>query len=410
MILWKEWLSGLLQMLVLVPSAISCYLPAKDQMRFSFTKTIALCLAVLVPSAVIGGFAIAFFNIEANVVFLPALLVLFFLYWKTVYLDFARTFAIYVGVCAIQAFPAQFANIADMYFKSETHGATLQANVIHLCLASLLMLVFVHPARDRFSRMVNEIDSPKIWYSTIAVSLIFFFCNLLVVPTSYDMIRGSRLRYLFPALEICGLVLLIMIYVLFYWVAVIILERIEIEKRSQMLEMQAHQFQKLLEYMQRTKRLRHDFRHSVYLLLGLAKSGDIEGICAHLSEYEQRITENVTVNFCKNAALNAMFSYYYELAEESGIKTDWKIALPEPFTISEMDMAAMFGNMMENAIAACAALPEDDRYFSLTSEIRYSHYLYVVSTNRFDGRVRKGKDGYHSTKHGGRAGGLQLKR
>ncbi len=70
-------------------------------------------------------------------------------------------------------------------------------------------------------------------------------------------------------------------------------------------------------------------------------------------------------------------------------------------------MAALFGNIMENAIYACAALPEGQRYFSLTSEIRHGNSLYIVSTNSFDGKVLKSADGnYRSTKHGGQGTGL----
>lgn len=32
--------------------------------------------------------------------------------------------------------------------------------------------------------------------------------------------------------------------------------------------------------------------------------------------------------------------------------------------------------------------------------------LYIASTNSFDGKIRKGKDGYHSTKHSGNGTGL----
>ena len=51
-------------------------------------------------------------------------------------------------------------------------------------------------------------------------------------------------------------------------------------------------------------------------------------------------------------------------------------------------------------------MPEGRRYFCLTTEIRHNNSLYIVSTNNFDGRVRKGKDGYRSTKHGGNGIGL----
>ncbi|MBD5104795.1 MAG: sensor histidine kinase [Ruminococcaceae bacterium] len=133
---------------------------------------------------------------------------------------------------------------------------------------------------------------------------------------------------------------------------------------------------------------------------------DLDSIRSHLSEYGQRLADSVSVNYCSNAALNALFGYYHEMAYTENIKTDWKIELPEPLTVSELDMAALFGNIMENAISACDALTEGERYFNLTAEIRYGNSLYVVSTNSFDGKIKKGKDGYYSTKHGGRGTGL----
>jgi len=70
-------------------------------------------------------------------------------------------------------------------------------------------------------------------------------------------------------------------------------------------------------------------------------------------------------------------------------------------------MAALFGNIMENAIQACIGLPEEKRYFNLTTETRHGNRLYVVSTNSFDGNVLKSGDGaYRSTKHGGQGTGL----
>lgn len=232
----------------------------------------------------------------------------------------AKSLAVYVGVCAIQTFPSHFASIADAYLNSETNGFTLRASFIHLILSCLLTAVFIYPARNHFSKAVDEPGMSKIWYSTVVLSSIFLIFNILAIPDSYSIIRDIKPLYLFPALEICAFALLVTIYVLFYRGAVIIIEHAQLERRSQLLEMQAHQFRELQEYMRQT----------------------------------QRLTESVSVNYCSNAALNALFSYYHEIADSMYIKTDWKIELPEPLTVSELDMAALFGNLMENAIAAIA--------------------------------------------------------
>ena len=69
-------------------------------------------------------------------------------------------------------------------------------------------------------------------------------------------------------------------------------------------------------------------------------------------------------------------------------------------------MVSLFGNLIENAIDGCLTVPQGKRYFCLTAEVRHGNSLYIVSTNSFDGKTRKGKDGYRSTKHGGKGTGL----
>lgn len=235
-----------------------------------------------------------------------------------------------------------------MYFKYETDGMTLQGCAVTLGSSFLMLTAFVRPARERLSKAVEEIDIPKIWYSTVVISSIFLVFNVLAMPDSYDTVRESRLRFLYPIFEASALTLLITVCVLFYGIVIGIEERMQLERRSRQLEMQAGRFRELQEYMKQTERLRHDFKHSVHILVHLAGKGDLDGVRSHLDEYEQRLNEH-----------------------------------------------------------ACAALPEGQRYFSLISEIQHGNSLYIVSTNSFDGKVLKSADGnYRSTKHGGHGTGL----
>lgn len=202
------------------------------------------------------------------------------------------------------------------------------------------------------------------------------------------------------------LAILTAIYVLFYLGTSIILEHAQLKEHTQLLEMQSRQYRALQEHMRQTAQLRHDFRHSVRLLSSLAEKGDIGSIRAHLAEYEASLAENTLVNYCSNAALNALFGYYHEIAVSAGIDADWHIELPEPLPATELDMVSLFGNLMENAIDGCRTVQSGRRYFCLTTQIRHGNRLYIVSTNSFDGRVRRGKEGYRSTKHSGNGIGL----
>ena len=126
----------------------------------------------------------------------------------------------------------------------------------------------------------------------------------------------------------------------------------------------------------------------------------------HLDGYELQLSEYMLRDYCADATLNALFGYYHEMAVLAGIKTDWSARLPELHGITGTDIAALFGNILENAIEGCQTLPEGQRYFKLVAEIKQGNSLYIVSTNSFNGYVQKTKEGYNSTKHSGRGTGL----
>lgn len=403
-----KWLSALPQFLVLLPSAASCYYTMKNQMKYTMLKTAALCMAVLLPYALFCSALSALLEIDVNMILLPSLILFFFLYRYTVTASLPKCLAVYVGVCAVQTFPAQFAYAFDAYLHPSSGASdfSLEASLFHLGLSCLVAAAFAWPACGLFFQVVDSLDIPKIWYFTILLSSVFLIFNVLAVPQSYRTLHTGRMFFLFLLLEGCMFAILTAIYVLFYRGTSIILEHAELKEHTHLLEMQSRQYRTLQEHMRQTAGLRHDFRHSVYLLSSLAEKDDIDSIRAHLAGYEARLAENTPVNYCANAALNALFGYYCEMAVSAGIDTDWHIELPEPLPATELDMVSLFGNLMENAIDGCRTVPKDRRYFCLTTEIRHGSSLYIVSTNSFDGRVQKGKDGYHSTKHSGNGIGL----
>ncbi|MCI8375151.1 MAG: GHKL domain-containing protein [Lachnospiraceae bacterium] len=403
-----KFLSAFLQFLILVPSAVSCYLPAKNRMKYSAAKTAVLCTAVILLYSSAAASLHGLFSLNVNAILLSSLVPFFFLYRRTVDLDLSCTLAIYVGVCAIETFPAQFAYSFDAALHPASGAAafSFEAALLRLALSALLLAAFAYPATHHFPWAVDRLNFPKIWYSTAALSSVSLILNILSVPQSYSTLHAGRMQWLFPIFETGAFAMLVAVYVLFYRGAAIILEHAELRERMRLLEMQSRQYHTLQEHMRQTARLRHDFRHSIHLLASLARQNDIDSIRAHLAEYETSLADHTQADYCANVALNALFGYYQEMAVFANIRTDWRIELPEPLPFSELDMAALFGNLMENAIAGCQTVPREARYFCLTTEVRHGNRLYIVSTNSFDGKVHKGKDRYRSTKHSGAGIGL----
>lgn len=131
------------QFFVLFPAAVSCYLPAKNQMKYTVVKTAVLCMAVLVPYSFFGAWLHSACQIDTNTILVFSLIIFFFLYRCTVKLDLPRSLSIYVGVCAIETLPAQFAYAFDASLLGN-----LMENAIEGCCGS--------PKKERYFSLTTK--------------------------------------------------------------------------------------------------------------------------------------------------------------------------------------------------------------------------------------------------------------
>lgn len=236
-----KFLLAMLQFLILLPGTVSCYLPARNRMKLSRVKTAALCMTVILLYSVTAASLCALFSIDVNVILLPSLVIFFFLYRCTVDMDLSCALAIYVGVCAVETFPAQFAYAFDATLHPLSGAAelSLEAALFQLGLSVLLLAAFAYPATHYFQRAVDSPGFSKIWYFTVVLSSIFLIFNVIAVPQSYSTLHAGRMQWIFPVFEAGAFAVLVAIYVLFYRAIVIILEYAELKERTRLFEMQS---------------------------------------------------------------------------------------------------------------------------------------------------------------------------
>ena len=240
----EKWLSALLVLLVLLPSGASCYYVMKNQMKYTLRKTAALFTAVLLPYAFFCSILSVLLRIDVNIILLPSLVLFFFPYRCTVTASLPKCLAVYVGVCAVHTFPAQFAYALDAFLHPASGAAdfSVEAAFFRLLLSCLVAAAFAQPACGLFFRIIDCLDTPKIWYSTVILSSVFLFFNIAAVPQSYSTLHTGRMFSLFLLLEVCLFAILTAIYVLLYLGTSVILEHTELKERTQLLEMQARQY------------------------------------------------------------------------------------------------------------------------------------------------------------------------
>jgi signal transduction histidine kinase len=112
------------------------------------------------------------------------------------------------------------------------------------------------------------------------------------------------------------------------------------------------------EVSAQNSRAAHDRRHFNNVLLELLEQGKTDEATV-LLESQNHTTHEISRVYCANPAVNAAVCHYAGLAEQAGISTKIELDIPRELTMDSLELAMVVSNLMENAIAACRELPEN---------------------------------------------------
>ena len=106
--------------------------------------------------------------------------------------------------------------------------------------------------------------------------------------------------------------------------------------------------------------------------------------------------------YCKNYAVNAILSFYAEKAEKTGIATQFQIQMGEPLLIPETEFCVLIGNLLENAVDACAETDDGIQPFIRLHVCQTSSSMFSITADNTSasGPTWSG-DRLLSTKHTG---------
>ena len=187
-------------------------------------------------------------------------------------------------------------------------------------------------------------------------------------------------------------------------------ENVSLKASAAMVEsrigQQEEQFKMIAENEDKVIKARHDLRHHLLVLRGLLDGGKFGELGEYLSEYAAAINAKAGAPFCPNTRVNALLGYYASKALELGVEVSVHADIPRDSGISDPDLCVVLGNCFENAIAACADVPEGKRFIRLRCA-PVNGSLMVLLDNSFSGRPPEKQDGrFLSVTHGGVGIGL----
>lgn len=166
---------------------------------------------------------------------------------------------------------------------------------------------------------------------------------------------------------------------------------------SEYIDIQRRGYDRVVRKMEATREYRHDMRHHLTVIEGLAKQGDCDKIAEYTSKLNGSFGESDSIFYCKNPELNAVLSEYISRAESAGCRITRNFVLPESLPFEENDVCLVLANAIENAINACSELPEEKRYINISAEYEGNHRLLVSVENPCSYTLRFDENGLPAT-------------
>ena len=152
----------------------------------------------------------------------------------------------------------------------------------------------------------------------------------------------------------------------------------------------------MLEHMSELRRQRHDLRHQLAAIRGLAGKDD-----ARLKQYIDELLDAIPAApqaYCENQAVNAIVSHYAALCRERGVEADIRLVVPaKTEQVTDAELCVILGNLLENALEACARMTEGRRFLRLVSAVHLDT-LTVTMDNSFDGHADFDGERFRSSK------------
>lgn len=151
---------------------------------------------------------------------------------------------------------------------------------------------------------------------------------------------------------------------------------------------------------------RHDYRNHIQVLKSYLAMGDTEAAAHYLDELETDLNTVDMALKTGNKMTDVILNSKISLAKSKGIQVIADAHVPVALSIAEIDLCIIIGNLFDNAIEACAALPEAERMIRVYMEMKNTQ-LYLSFTNSTALKKQKKVSGrFASTKGVGHGYGL----
>ncbi len=185
------------------------------------------------------------------------------------------------------------------------------------------------------------------------------------------------------------IIVLVAVFLMFFLVVKVLYSQVAVSRAEQSrqemqyrMRVQYQEYENVCRKMEGGRVYRHDMRHHLLVLKGLAQQDDMGGILKYIEDMTDNLAETEHEIYCENTTVNAVLSDYIGRAKKARCKVTTRLHLPKELPFQEMDVCMVLANALENAINACGRIAEEkDRYIHIAAELADHKKLIILMKN-----------------------------
>lgn len=173
--------------------------------------------------------------------------------------------------------------------------------------------------------------------------------------------------------------------------------------QDQVLAKQREEVQNIYETM---RGWRHDYHNHMQTMTAYLSLRQIDEALTYISHLEEDLDSIDIAIRTGNVSVDAIVSSKVSIARKNDITVNCKAQVPKTLSVSDVDLCAILGNLLDNAIESCARVEPERRFLRIYIGI-YRKQLYISVSNATRERKRKKQSELITGKNGEHGFGLQ---
>lgn len=145
---------------------------------------------------------------------------------------------------------------------------------------------------------------------------------------------------------------------------------------------------------------RHDYRNHIQNMKILLSQHNYEELDAYMNELAKDLVTVDTVVKTGNVMADAVLNTKLSVARQLQIRVSVKVGIPDTIPMTDVELCAVLGNLLDNATESCERLPEEERFIRVYIGVLKEQFY--MSVQNAAGEIKRTGEGYLSVKRGGR--------